>query len=183
MTGASNREAHSTAIKVAWITAAGVIVAAIIAAVASFATSGGGDGDAGSTPGAGGGSMSMPATEPTESVSEKPSEAASPTKRAELALFIEPDSGEGGSTATVSGEGFRPSEGVRISFALPGDGSDGDALRDVKADDSGAFSAEVTIPSKNAFYGTPLQEGQIRMIAKGLTSERTTDTYYTITLP
>lgn len=127
--------------------------------------------------------MSTPTAEPTESADEKPSEAASPTKRAELALVIEPDSGERGSTATVAGGGFRPGEGVRISFALPGNGSDGDAIRDVRADESGAFSAEVTIPSKNAFYGTPLEEGQIRMIAKGLTSERTTDTYYTITLP
>ncbi len=108
----------------------------------------------------------------------KSSETPPSPGQAPLAASISPDTGERGSKAKVTGEGFRPNERVRISFALEGDGSEGDALRDATADNSGAVAVEVTIPSENRFYGTPLEGGPIRIVAIGLTSERATDTYY-----
>ncbi|MEU5852727.1 hypothetical protein [Saccharopolyspora shandongensis] len=108
-----------------------------------------------------------------------PSRSVAPST---LTLTVSPDAGSRGSTATVTGEGFHPGERVRVTWGeYP---STGKALKDVAADANGTFSAEVVIPAKRQHVGDwdYHNEGTMRIIATGLTSERQADTYYRYTL-
>lgn len=152
---------------------------AIVVALIGFAA-GGDESDSATNGGEAGPPASAAApSDPPRGNEPSASDEPAPPNRTEPVITISPDSGERGDRATVTGAGFRPGERVRITWGRYA--STGKVLRDVDADESGAFTTEVTIPSKTTNdYHT---EGSSTVIATGLTSEREADTYYLLTPP
>jgi 5-hydroxyisourate hydrolase-like protein (transthyretin family) len=85
-------------------------------------------------------------------------------------LSLSPVTADPGGQVIVTGEGFAPSETVRITWAVPG----GEVLAEVKATKDGTFSRKVTIPFDAA--------GMSSIVAEGLESGRLGAWYVIITV-
>jgi hypothetical protein len=84
-------------------------------------------------------------------------------------ISVSPDSGTGGTSATVSGRGFFGGETVEIFFQ-------GQPVGTATADGSGSFTASITVPSSvSVFHGTALT-----ISAAGRTSAKSADANFTV---